>query len=279
MNSQAYQDEPTKFVQTYIRENGLQGDLSSTTLRKVIKRAEIAREKFKSERNDEEVVNHAALTQSEKYRRRLENNKKSAAATRVFNEILRKESARVMRDLELQLFHAEQKLAVVSNRLQRVEQLIACQSLTRSSNVPLVSDQSVSNQQPSQFVSTTLRPLNTNVDVVRPSPTLEPQPRELSPLPNRSSLPFLPLTGAIQRPRLPLMLDTASATSLPPLQPSLLCDSKANTVTTLGGGSAQSASSRELSTMNRLGDVRSVKRARVDVDENLSERSVARRMG
>lgn len=126
MGSETPIDEAGKFINAYLHERDLMGDLSSTSLTSVLDRADEARERFKNSRpKDDAVIDHSSLTQSQKYRRRLENNKKSAAATRVYNEVLKKESARVIRDLELSEHRARDEMAHLQARLQLVEDMLA----------------------------------------------------------------------------------------------------------------------------------------------------------
>lgn len=119
-------DDAGRFIDEYLRQHDLQGDISSASLDTVTGRADAAREQFKKSRpKDDTIVDHSSLTQSQKYRRRLENNKKSAAATRVFNEVLRKESARVLRDLEISERRAKEELLIAKTRLAYAEEEMA----------------------------------------------------------------------------------------------------------------------------------------------------------
>ncbi len=139
MSSTSPIDEAGRFIDDYLREHDLHGDLSSKSLATVLRRADKAREQFKLSRpKDDVVVDHSTLTQSQKYRRRLQNNKKSAAATRVFNEVLRRESARVLRDLELSERRINEELLRVRTRLKYAEEQLA--RVTKTTNV--ISDKS-----------------------------------------------------------------------------------------------------------------------------------------
>ncbi len=275
MGAQAHHDEPARFVDAYVRAHGLEGDLRSDALADVLVRADAARERFKRTRSAEAAVDHAALTQSEKYRRRLENNKKSAAATRVYNEVLRKESARALRDLERAERAAREELAVLRARLDRAERILAAHAAQdyRFQPAPATApplppasapvDQSVPRRSPSFIdADTTLRPLH---DAPPPaarhrSPTIEPQPRAPSPRRSRASLPFRPPTG-LRHPAPPVPHGPTS----PMLPPPLRCEDMSG------------ARPGESMAANRVGDATNWKRQRTECDESESRSGVGGR--
>lgn len=176
-------DDAGRFIDQYLRHNDLLADLSSSSLATVLERADKARELFKKSRpKDDTVIDHSSLTQSQKYRRRLENNKKSAAATRVFNEVLRKESARVLRDLEVSERRAKEELLRVETRLAFAEQQL--ERLREKSSAVLLCNNSESfNTLPSPTSThpyfdqlSTLHPIHNNPPLPRPMSTI-PEPR------------------------------------------------------------------------------------------------------
>ncbi len=110
--------DPATFLEEYFRERGLTGRQDSDASLEVQQRAEQARERFKQLRTEaaKDSSNSAAaskdtaaavatgldadtLTKEQKYNRRLANNRKSAAASRVYNEVLRKETEFTLKEV------------------------------------------------------------------------------------------------------------------------------------------------------------------------------------
>ena len=204
-------DHAGQFINAYLREHDLNGELTSNALKTASDRAEKARERFKKSRpKDDTAVDHSSLTQSQKYRRRLENNKKSAAATRVFNEVLRKECARILRDLEMSERKAKEELSRVRARLAYSEERLA-RITNKSHNVsskdaePLNTSHSLSSTHPyfeslQSYQSHGLHPDYTQSS----SPTLARGPPES---PGQPIFSFQPTVGA----------DNSRSSRLPPV--------------------------------------------------------------
>jgi len=111
--------DPATFLDEYFRDRGISGRHDSEAAREVQMRAEQARERFKRMRteaasstaataatNATNAATSAAtgldadtLTKEQKYNRRLANNRKSAAASRVYNEVLRKETDYTLKEV------------------------------------------------------------------------------------------------------------------------------------------------------------------------------------
>lgn len=91
--------DPADFLDAYFSDRNISGDLACSVARECETRAELARQRFKRARNaaepceEEDAASVEALTPAEKYQRRLVNNRRSAAASRVFREVLKKERA------------------------------------------------------------------------------------------------------------------------------------------------------------------------------------------
>ncbi len=91
--------EPSVFIAEYLRVRGITGAQDSEIGREVRSRAEEARERFKRLRAapNEPSVDEDTLTKEQKYNRRLANNRKSAAASRVYAEVLRRETEHALK--------------------------------------------------------------------------------------------------------------------------------------------------------------------------------------
>lgn len=89
--------DPGEFLKAYFRDRGIKRRIECTALTECIRRAEEARESFKLMRAPAVPALNpdatGALSDAQKYSRRLLNNRKSAAATRVYHEVLNTEQA------------------------------------------------------------------------------------------------------------------------------------------------------------------------------------------
>lgn len=163
--------DPSEFLRWYCDERGISAVEDTTVEQACVRRAELARERFKKMRATQDVPAAGAaaaatardasvralearlsdndiLTPAQKYTRRLVNNRKSAAAARVFQEVLKKEQAHTLRSLaEERDRFAEEKERIAAEllamkervaRLQRENERMAATE-TKVAVVPAVS--------------------------------------------------------------------------------------------------------------------------------------------
>lgn len=123
--------DPSEFLENYFRNRGIKRNIESAAIADCVRRAEEAREKFKRMRAPgapEPVprggnAQSAILTDAEKYSRRLVNNRKSAAATRVYQEVLKNEQAHTLTSVVEELARSERERTLMdaeTNRLRAV---------------------------------------------------------------------------------------------------------------------------------------------------------------
>ena len=104
--------DPTEFINQYFERRGIKVTEDSGANKDCVRRAEEAREAYKRMRScaaqDVSSVRGDApagldadvLTPAQKYNRRLVNNRKSAAAARVYQEVLKREQSNMLRSVE-----------------------------------------------------------------------------------------------------------------------------------------------------------------------------------
>jgi len=135
--------DPDNFLALYFEERGINGDLTSKITRSIDRRAEQARERFKRIRTattsaltgspgvpgPSTDIKNEILTPEQKYTRRLVNNRKSSAASRVHREVLKAERAFALNQLVQQTNEYEKKVVELTQKLasteEKVEQLQA----------------------------------------------------------------------------------------------------------------------------------------------------------
>lgn len=129
---------PDEFVDGFCKRRGL---VSKTVVgtnpveRQCIQRAEEARQEYKNLRNAVSTESISILTHAAKYEQRLQNNRKSAAAAKVFNDVLKREHSTLLQKLSsmdeikaieririLERENAELRLALRSTRNGRQKQ-------------------------------------------------------------------------------------------------------------------------------------------------------------
>lgn len=121
--------DPDQFLEVYFEERGIDGDLTSDITRSIDKRAENARERFKRIRTTTGSPGEPAsfdtknemLTPEQKYKRRLVNNRKSSAASRVHREVLKAERAFALSQLVKKTKEYEQKVLDLKHKLSNSE--------------------------------------------------------------------------------------------------------------------------------------------------------------
>lgn len=102
--------DPCRFLRAYYAERGIpeSPEDDAALLTDCVRRAEQARESFKrwrasddnnSSLDGSDVVPVTEMTAREKYQRRLVNNRRSAAASRVYQEVLRREHTHALRNI------------------------------------------------------------------------------------------------------------------------------------------------------------------------------------
>ena len=131
--------DPATFLEDYFRERGLTGRQDSEASREVQQRAEQARERFKRLRTEAAKDNSTSaaaskdtaaavatgldadtLTKEQKYNRRLANNRKSAAASRVYNEVLRKEIEYTLKEVVERAKRYETRMESMSKEMRKL---------------------------------------------------------------------------------------------------------------------------------------------------------------
>lgn len=133
--------DPATFLDEYFRDRGISGRHDSEAAREVQMRAEQARERFKRMRteaassasstaatNATNAATSAAtgldadtLTKEQKYNRRLANNRKSAAASRVYNEVLRKETDFTLKEVVEKAKHYKDTITNMNKQLSETQ--------------------------------------------------------------------------------------------------------------------------------------------------------------
>lgn len=127
--------DPVDFLDTYFRDRGIKRNIEAPALAECERRAEDARESFKRMRVPGAPgpvprgasAQSAALTNAEKYSRRLVNNRKSAAATRVYQEVLKKEQTHMLATVVEELARSKadrERIFKETKRLQGVVQAL-----------------------------------------------------------------------------------------------------------------------------------------------------------
>ncbi|PXF48467.1 hypothetical protein BWQ96_01636 [Gracilariopsis chorda] len=96
--SQLESDDPLEFVALYCKRRNIAFEIGSSPVEKLCaKAAASAREEYKTFRNAlhtrEDAPDRRALSPAQKYTIRLHNNRKSASASKVFSEVLKREHA------------------------------------------------------------------------------------------------------------------------------------------------------------------------------------------
>ena len=89
-------DDAESFVRLHLIERGIPKSIHHEAVQKVYCRAEAARTQFKK-RQAASLQN----SETEPYKRRLQNNRRSAAASRVYHEISRRESEALLVELDM----------------------------------------------------------------------------------------------------------------------------------------------------------------------------------
>lgn len=123
--------DPDEFLESYFKKRGICGDLSSDFTRSIDKMAECAREEFKKSRTLPETehalfdTKNEMLTPEQKYKRRLVNNRKSSAASRVHREVLKAERAWALSEQVKKARAGEEKVAQLQLQLRRAEEKVA----------------------------------------------------------------------------------------------------------------------------------------------------------
>ena len=120
--------DPDEFLELYFKERGIVGisELTSDVTRAIDRRADQARERFKIMRaasTSNEPVNESPqlLTPAEKYARRLVNNRKSSAASRVYKEVLKAERAFALSELAKQNVRYKSQVTELTAKIQNYE--------------------------------------------------------------------------------------------------------------------------------------------------------------
>lgn len=124
--------DPSEFLETYFRNRGIKRNIESTAIADCVRRAEEARERFKRMRAPGAPdpvprggnAQSAILTDAEKYSRRLVNNRKSAAATRVYQEVLKNEQAHTLTSVVEELALCERERAVMESETNRLRTVV-----------------------------------------------------------------------------------------------------------------------------------------------------------
>ena len=168
---------PDEFLEQYFKERRIAGDLTSDVTRAIDRRANDARERFKQLRdstttNESANENPQLLSPGKKYIKRLENNRKSAAASKVYNEVRKVEISYALlklvklidcyksqvTDLTAKLHHSERNVLALRERNTQLEAELAskeshtvdgqvkgrsneCKETNEADNSKLVSDQ------------------------------------------------------------------------------------------------------------------------------------------
>lgn len=130
--------DPVVFLDDYLGTHEMKKNLDCPAERECMENAEEARQSFKRARRDasssesDEPENVENLSKEAKYNRRLVNNRRSAAASRVYREALRKwrayklyESSRKVEQLQLLLCKAEQEAASLRTENSRLKNSLA----------------------------------------------------------------------------------------------------------------------------------------------------------
>ncbi len=109
--------DPGPFLRDYFYRHDMEGSAECSLSRELVHRAEYARDQFKRIRldNSPESESDGATIGELKYNRRLANNRNSAAASRVFREVLKKEQ-------EYALKRASVRMDKLSLQIERLEQ-------------------------------------------------------------------------------------------------------------------------------------------------------------
>ena len=111
--------EPSVFIAEYLRARGITGMQDSEISRQVRARAEEAREQFKRLRSaPNDGVDEENMTKEQKYNRRLANNRKSAAASRVYSEVLRRETEHALKETSEKSKTIGKKIEEMTKELQ-----------------------------------------------------------------------------------------------------------------------------------------------------------------
>ncbi len=118
--------DPGPFLRDYFYRHEMDGSAECSLSHELIMRAEEAREEFKRIRLDHSPDSDGATTGEQKYNRRLANNRNSAAASRVFREVLKKEQEYALKRASLKTTQLEQQL----KRLEQ-ENTEMCETLGR----------------------------------------------------------------------------------------------------------------------------------------------------
>ena len=122
--------DPGPYLRDYFYRFDMDGTAECTLSRELVHRAEDAREEFKRIRLDHSPDCNGATTGEQKYNRRLANNRNSAAASRVFREVLKKEQEYALKrasdktdKLELQVKKLQYENEKLSARLERCDNI------------------------------------------------------------------------------------------------------------------------------------------------------------
>lgn len=109
--------ETENFLRVYFEARGIdESQASNQVLDEVYQRADLAREQFKASLPPVKCDAISSITAANRYKRRLANNRRSAAGARVYTEVYRVEILAALKEAESRM----NKLAVIANEKQRL---------------------------------------------------------------------------------------------------------------------------------------------------------------
>lgn len=125
--------DPCRFLRAYYEERGIpeSPEDDAALLTDCVRRAEQARESFKrwrasddnsSGQNGEDSISVHEMSAHEKYQRRLVNNRRSAAASRVYQEVLRREHTHALRNIVNERNDLKSDVARLSDSLLKLKE-------------------------------------------------------------------------------------------------------------------------------------------------------------
>lgn len=126
--------DPSDFLQQYFDRRGIAAEVGTSPVeQECIRRAEEAREQFKrarAEKRSDDVrpalsEDADVLTPAQKYNRRLMNNRKSAAAARVFQEVLKREQAYTLQTVAEERDRFASERSRLGGELKRLQDRVA----------------------------------------------------------------------------------------------------------------------------------------------------------